>query len=79
MEKPGSYEALSTGDDPSGRSRWPKGLSRALTCRHVVATVERETRACGCMGYLMPKIFPSMGRSGRVDSKGGVVGRKQNH
>ena len=30
-----------------------------------------------CVGYLMPEMFPSVGRSDRGDSKGGVPGRKQ--
>ena len=29
MEEPGSYEAQSMGDDPSGRSQWLEVLSRA--------------------------------------------------
>ena len=49
MEEPGSYEALLAGYDLSGRSRWPKGLSRALT-RHQRADAwwlpRREKSAC---------------------------------
>ena len=76
MEEPGSYEALSTGDDLSGRSRWPEGLSRALMWRHMVVVVEREPRACGSVGCFMPEIFSPVSRSGRGDSKGGVAGKK---
>ena len=35
-------------------------------CQHVVATVERETGVCGRVGYLMPEIFPPVGRGGVV-------------
>ena len=45
--------------------------------RRVVATTKRKSHTRGCMSDLLPKIFPSMGRSGRGDSKGGVAGRKQ--
>ena len=34
------------------------------TCRRMVAAVERETLACGRVGYLIPEIFPLVGRSG---------------
>ena len=30
MEEPGSYEALSMGDEPGGRIRWPEGHSHAI-------------------------------------------------
>ena len=43
------------------------------THRCVVAFAERETLACGRMGYLLPEIFPLVGRSNRGDSKGGVA------
>ena len=43
-------------------------------CRRVVAAAERETCACGCVVYLMLEIFSLVGRLGRCDSKGGVVG-----
>ena len=64
MEEPRSYEALLVGDDLSGRSRWPEGLSRALMWRRMVVVVEREPRACGSVGCLMPEIFSLVGRSG---------------
>ena len=50
-----------------------------VTCWCVVTAAERETRMCGHVGYLMPGIFPPVGRSGRDNSIGGVAGRKQCH
>ena len=48
-------------------------MARDWATRHcVVAVAEEETRAFGRVD--MPEIFPPVGRSGRDDSKGGVVG-----
>ena len=42
----------------------------------MVATAERKSRVCGHMGDLLPKMFPSKGRLGQGDSKGGVASWK---
>ena len=74
MEDPGSYEALSVRDDPSGSSRCSEGLS----CASLWWLPRREIPpACGRLGgYLMLEIFSLVGRSGQGNSKYGVVGRK---
>ena len=38
-------------------------------CCHVVAVAKRETRTSGHIGYLIPEIFPSMGRLDRGHSE----------
>ena len=60
------------------RPIWEKGVARDwATCRRVVVVAKGETRSCGSMNCLLLEIFPSVGRLGRGDSKGGVDGRKQ--
>ena len=55
------------------RPIWKKGVAGDLaTCRRVVSATEGETCACGRVDYLMPEIFPLVGRLGRGDSKGRV-------
>ena len=63
MEKPRGWGGLSGRDDQSGRKGWPKTWPRAVMRRGLVVAMERETYACGRMGYLLPEIFPPVGRS----------------
>ena len=66
------------------RPKWEKPVAGgSLTCPHapptrlrMVAVAERETHACGRGCYLLSMIFPPVGRSGRGNSKGGVISWK---
>ena len=57
MEEPWCYEALSTRDNPSGRSRWLGGLSRALTCHPRVNSLWLPQRVKPAWVTLCRKFF----------------------
>ena len=49
-----------------GRPSWEKGVVGTLAMhRRVVVAAKREPRTRGRMGYLLPEIFPPMGRLGQ--------------
>ena len=57
-----------------GRPSWEKGVVGNLAMhRRVVVAAKREPRTRGRMGYLLPEIFPPMGRLGQGNSKCGVA------
>ena len=79
MEKIRQRRFVREGSSEKIRQDWPQTLvwtsskGDLATRRRVVAIAESETCVCWPVGYLMPKIFPPVGRSDRGDSKRGVA------